>query len=153
MNSGGAIDPVNLVYYFQTLDTTSQIKMVGLSLLDGSVVSETYIYSNGNYFVMYRIQNECYEANPSRLNPSASIFENQDFQVAIQPNPAQDVLHLNADFDMDSIEILDVYGNVIQQFKPQQSNYVVPLYSLSNGVYYMRIQHESSVVIYRFVKN
>ena len=153
MNSGGAIDPVNLVYYFQTLDTTSQIKMVGLSLLDGSVVSETYISSNGNYFVMYRIQNECYEANPSRLNPSASIFENQDFQVAIQPNPAQDVLHLNADFDMDSIEILDVYGNVIQQFKPQQSNYVVPLYSLSNGVYYMRIQHESSVVIYRFVKN
>ena len=81
MNSGGAIDPVNLVYYFQTLDTTSQIKMVGLSLLDGSVVSESYISSNGNYFIMYRIQNDCYDANPSRLNPIASLAENNTINI------------------------------------------------------------------------
>jgi len=40
VNSGGAIDPINKVYYFQTIDSTGQIKLVGLSLIDGSVASQ-----------------------------------------------------------------------------------------------------------------
>jgi hypothetical protein len=153
MNSGGAIDPVNLVYYFQTLDTTSQIKMVGLSLLDGSVVSETYISSNGNYFVMYRIQNECYDANPSRLNPSASIIENQDFKVAIQPNPAQDVLYFKADIQMEEIEIVSTNGSIVQSYHPNEVDFQIPISALNNGVYIIRIRSKNSIYMNRFIKN
>jgi hypothetical protein len=96
LNSGGAIDPVNLVYYFQTLDSTSQIKMVGLSLLDGSVASESYISSNGSYFIMYRIQSDCYRANRARLNIVTNQKEIKGLQVQVYPNPAQETLHLNA---------------------------------------------------------
>ena len=153
MNSGGAIDPVNLVYYFQTLDTTSQIKMVGLSLLDGSVVSESYISSNGNYFVMYRIQNECYDANPSRLNPSASIIENQDFKVAIQPNPAQDVLYFKADIQMEEIEIVSTNGSIVQSYHPNEVDFQIPISALNNGVYIIRIRSKNSIYMNRFIKN
>ena len=153
MNSGGAIDPVNLVYYFQTLDTTSQIKMVGLSLLDGSVVSESYISSNGNYFIMYRIQNECYDANPSRLNPSASFIENQDFKVAIQPNPGQDVLQLKADIQMEEIEIVSTNGSIVQSYHPNEFDFQIPISALNNGVYIIRIRSKNSIYMNRFIKN
>jgi hypothetical protein len=153
MNSGGAIDPVNLVYYFQTIDTTSQIKMVGLSLLDGSVVSESYISSNGNYFIMYRIQNDCYEANPSRLNPLASITEPINYAVQLHPNPVQDLLYLNTDLTMDQVEIIDVFGNVVQHYQPQSTDFDISVRFLSNGVYYIRVTSDSSTQTLRLIKN
>ncbi len=153
MNSGGAIDPVNLVYYFQTLDTTSQIKMVGLSLLDGSVVSESNISSNGDYFIMYRIQSECYEANPSRLNPSNTIVEMKDFNIQIQPNPVQDALFLSADMQMDEVEIVNTNGCIVQSYHPNEMDFQIPISTLNNGVYIIRIKSNNSIYTNRFIKN
>ncbi len=153
MNSGGAVDPIDLTYYFQTIDSLGQIKMVGLSLLDGSVVSQTNISSNGNYFIMYRIQNDCYEANPSRMNPNSSITEFEEKNVFIYPNPAQNVFNLNADFRLDRIELLDIYGNIIQQYQPEDSNIKVNIESFNKGIYYVRVTSNSLSMTIRLIKN
>jgi hypothetical protein len=153
MNSGGAIDPENLVYYFQTLDSTGQIKMVGLSLLDGSVASESYISSNGGYFIMYRIQSDCYRADRMRLNQITSQKENKGLQVQIYPNPAQETLQLNAVEPMHQVEIMDALGNRVQQFTPNKSAVQIPLESLNNGLYYLRISSNNAHYSSRFIKN
>jgi hypothetical protein len=153
MNSGGAIDPVNLVYYFQTLDTTSQIKMVGLSLLDGSVVSESYISSNGNYFIMYRIQNECYDANPSRLNPMASLAENNTINITIQPNPADDAVYLNSNIEIDYIELFSYDGFKVLEFEPITMAVKLPIADLKSGVYFIKTHSKNGQGTLRFVKN
>ena len=153
LNSGGAIDPVNLVYYFQTLDSTSQIKMVGLSLLDGSVASESYISSNGSYFIMYRIQSDCYRANRARLNIVTNQKEIKGLQVQVYPNPAQETLHLNAAMPMHQVEILDAFGKSVQMTNPNKSTVQIPLESLNNGLYYLRIRSNDSYYTSRFIKN
>ncbi|MCX8485895.1 MAG: hypothetical protein ORN53_01715, partial [Crocinitomicaceae bacterium] len=109
MNSGGAIDPVNLVYYFQTMDSTG-IKLVGLSLIDGSVVSQPVISANGNYFDMYRIQSDCYEAEPTRANPASAGIDSQEDSVNMYPNPVQEEIHLTASSSIEELEILQLNG-------------------------------------------
>jgi hypothetical protein len=151
-NSGGAIDPVNRVYYFQTIDN-NQTKFVGLSLTDGSVVSETNLSSNDEYFTMYRIQSDCYEANPTRLNSTSNLAEIKNVSVNIYPNPAQEVLNLNATSNLTQVEIIDAYGNVVNRFNPNQTQFQFPIETLAQGIYYLKISTADSNVTERFVKN
>jgi len=153
MNSGGAIDPVNLIYYFQTLDTTGQIKIVGLSLIDGSVASQNNISSNGDYFIMYRIQSDCYEANVLRLNPLSTLSEIKESNVEIYPNPVQDLLYLNTEVTINHVEIMDALGNVVRSYYPNDSNFQIPIDFLANGIYYLRISSNDAAFIERFIRN
>jgi hypothetical protein len=152
MNSGGAIDPVNLIYYFQTLDT-GQIKIVGLSLIDGSVASQNNISSNGDYFIMYRIQSDCYEANVLRLNPLSTLSEIKESNVEIYPNPVQDLLYLNTEVTINHVEIMDAFGNVVRSYYPNDSNFQIPIDFLANGIYYLRISSNDAAFIERFIRN
>jgi hypothetical protein len=152
LNSGGAIDPVNLVYYFQTIDSIGT-KLVGLSLLDGSVASQSYLPSNDDYFIMYRIQSDCYGANRARLNVVTSNSEFNKAQVTIYPNPAQEVLQLKADMPIIELEIVDAFGKIVKHYKPNVSNLQIPLESLSNGIYYLRVSSENAYFNKRFIKN
>jgi hypothetical protein len=151
-NSGGAIDPVNLVYYFQTLDTVG-VKMVGLSLVDGSVASESYVSTNGDYFIMYRIQSDCYGANRARLNFVTMDQEINRANVNIYPNPAQEVLQLKADMPLIEVEILDAFGKIVNRYKPNSSNLQIPLASLNNGLYFLRISSANGYSTRRFIKS
>jgi len=153
MNSGGAIDPVNMLYYFQTMDTTAQIKLVGLSLVDGSVATQSYISPIGDYFTMYRIQSECYQASPSRLNPMNTLEEMNDLTFQIHPNPVQDVLHFNANIAFEYVEILDAYGALVDRCSSMEKNLQISVESLANGFYYLRMSSKESSNTERFIKN
>jgi hypothetical protein len=153
MNTGGAIDPVNLVYYFQTMDTTAQVKLVGLSLLDGSVALESYISPVGDYFTMYRIQSECYEASPSRFNPMNSMTEINDLTIQISPNPVKDIVQLSTNKIADYVELLDVFGQVVVRYTPNEMNLQISVEGLANGLYYLRVTSNESSSTQRFIKD
>jgi len=152
-NSGGAIDPYNRVYYFQTIDNSNQLKLVGLSLTDGSVVSETNLLANDEYFTMYRIQSDCYEANPTRLNTTSDVAEIKNVSFKIYPNPAQEVLNLKATTNLNQVEIIDAYGNIVKRFNPNQAQFQFPIDTLAQGIYYLKIKTADSNLTERFVKN
>jgi hypothetical protein len=155
LNSGGAIDPVNRVYYFQTIDSVG-VKIVGLSLIDGSVTSESYLSGNGNaeaYFIMYRIQSDCYRANRARFNVVTKTNEIIDSQVKIYPNPAQEFLYLQSDMPLNEVEIVDPLGRIVLRFTPKSANFEIPLTTLNNGLYFLNIRSNEGNSIKRFVKN
>jgi hypothetical protein len=151
-NSGGAIDPINLIYYFQTLDNVG-VKMVGLSLVDGSVASESYVSTNGDYFIMYRIQSDCYGASRARLNYVAMNQEINRSNVNIYPNPAQEVLQLTTDLPMNEVEVIDAFGKIVNRYTPNSSNLQIPLESLNSGLYFLRISSSNGYLTGRFFKN
>jgi hypothetical protein len=153
MNSGGAIDPVNLIYYFQTLDSLSQISMVGLSLIDGSVVSQSTVSSNGNYFIMYRIQSDCYDAVPTRLNPTNGISEMDSVNLTIHPNPVQDLLYLSSQTQLGYIEIINTMGKAVQQIHTSENNVQIAVDKLDTGVYYIKVGTKSPTYTKLFIKN
>ena len=153
MNSGGAIDPINLVYYFQTIDTAGQNKLVGLSLMDGSVASQSVISTVGNYFTMYRIQSDCYLAEPSRLNPLAAVPEMKDIFVHIYPNPAEDFINVKSEFPMNHLEILNADGTLVKRILTNEMDVQVSVESLSDGLYYLRVCSNEASYTERFIKD
>jgi len=152
MNSGGAIDPVNLVYYFQTMDSTG-IKLVGLSLIDGSVVSQPLISANGNYFDMYRIQSDCYEAESTRANPATAGIEAHDVSVKLYPNPVQDEVHIDAAQSIETLEILQFDGTLVYSLHPNEHSAHISLAELNPGMYLVNVKTTAGSESYRFVKN
>jgi hypothetical protein len=151
LNSGGAIDPENRIYYFQTMDSIG-VKLVGLSLLDGSVASESYLDSN-SYFIMYRIQSDCYRANRARLNLITSKADNNAPRVKVYPNPAQEVLNLKSDTPMDHVEIIDAMGRVVRTYHPNETEFQISVMSLSKGLYHLRFRSSNAYFTERFFKN
>jgi hypothetical protein len=152
MNSGGAIDPANLVYYFQTMDSTG-IKLVGLSLIDGSVVSQPVISANGNYFDMYRIQSDCYEAEPTRANPASASLDFQEVSVNMYPNPVQEELQIDVNSQIETLEVLQLNGSLLYSMHPNQTSAQISVAGLSPGMYLMNLKTKAGSVSYRFVKN
>jgi hypothetical protein len=152
MNSGGAIDPANLVYYFQTMDSTG-IKLVGLSLIDGSVVSQPVISANGNYFDMYRIQSDCYEAEATRLNPATASIEATEISVKLYPNPVQEEFQIEASSSIEVLEIQQLNGSVIYSQTPNVTSTRVSVSGLSPGMYLVNVKTIAGSESYRFIKN
>jgi hypothetical protein len=152
MNSGGSIDPVNLVYYFQTLDTAG-VNLVGLSLLDGSVVSQVVISANGNYFDMFRIESDCYEAESTRANPATASIEAHDVSVKLYPNPVQDEVHIDAAQSIETLEILQLDGTLVYSLHPNEHSAHISLAGLKPGMYLVNVKTTAGSESYRFVKN
>jgi hypothetical protein len=152
MNSGGAIDPINLVYYFQTMDSTG-IKLVGLSLIDGSVVSQVVVSSIGNYFDMYRIQSDCYQAEPTRANPATASIREQNVAVKLFPNPVHEELFIEASSPIEGIEIQQLNGSILYSHISNDTSERISVAGLSPGIYLVNLKTKTGSETYRFIKN
>jgi hypothetical protein len=129
MNSGGAIDPINLVYYFQTMDST------------------------GNYFDMYRIQSDCYQAEATRANPATSSIQSHEVSINLYPNPVQDELHIDASSQIEGIEIQQLNGSVLYSHISHETSARISLAGLSPGMYLVNVKTKAGSESYRFIKN
>ena len=142
MNGGATIDPINLIYYFETMDNNAQIYLVGLSLVDGSIVSNVMLPPSGAYFDMARIDGDCYGAEPSRLNPSLQLAES-DLSLSIAPNPSSDLVNVHSNsqieylrcYGMDGKTALEVTMNGINQFSVK---------ALPKGIYFIEVHSGNS---------
>jgi hypothetical protein len=152
MNSGGAIDPINLVYYFQTMDSTG-IKLVGLSLIDGSVVSQPVISANGNYFDMYRIQSDCYQAEATRANPATAGIQSHETSINLYPNPAQEELNVEVSSPIEGIEIQQLNGSVLFSHISHETSARISVAGFSAGMYLVNVKTTGGNESYRFIKN
>lgn len=79
-----------------------------------------------------------------RFNQSAGFF--------IWPNPARDILHLKAEFNTGSVDVVDAQGK--QLLKMIITDYItdIPVTALSKGLYFLNIKNENLVFVERFVK-
>jgi hypothetical protein len=151
MNGGATIDPINLIYYFETMDNNAQIYLVGLSLIDGSIISNVMLPPSGAYFDMARIDGDCYGATPSRLNPSLQLEESA-LSLSIAPNPSTDLVTVNSNsqieyircYGMDGKIALEITMNGINQFSVE---------SLPTGLYMLEVRTAQSSHIVRLLKD
>jgi hypothetical protein len=73
--------------------------------------------------------------------------------IQIHPNPAQDVLQLTANMVLNHVELLDVFGRVIERSSPNSMNLQISVESLVNGIYYLKMSSNESSHIEHFIKN
>lgn len=151
MNGGATIDPINLIYYFETMDNNAQIYMVGLSLLDGSIVSNVMLPPSGSYFDMARIDGDCYGAAPSRLNPSLQL-EESTWSLSIAPNPSSDVVTINSNSQIEYLHCYGMDGKTTREITMDGNNQI-SIKSFPKGVYMLEVRTASSTRIVKLVKD
>jgi hypothetical protein len=148
--NAASIDPINGIYYFESM-LGNGVSMIGLSLVDGSIVSSVEIPA-GNYFDMFRIDSDCFEAYPTRLNPSAGIEQANELNVQIAPNPVQDVLKINMQQTPSNMRIVNAVG---QEMRGEWSNNPGQSFDVSHlqtGMYILELQFSNTTKSIRFVK-
>ena len=151
MNGGATIDPINLIYYFETMDNNAQIYLVGLSLLDGSIVSNVMLPPSGTYFDMARIDGDCYGAAPSRLNPSLQL-EESTWSLSIAPNPSSDVVTINSNSQIEYLRCYGMDGKTAREITMDGNNQI-SIKSFPKGVYMLEVRTASSSRIVKLVKD
>jgi len=110
-----------------------------------SVMSYADIYFDYNY--------------PVTTNEAETIFElmgtedmNLNNQVSIYPNPTKDKFTIQSEDKIQSIEIYDVNGRLMQVTKLNSNQAVQDISKLPKGVYMLKIQSEKSTIKYKLIK-
>lgn len=148
--NAASIDPLNGIYYFESM-LTGGVTLIGLSLQDGSIVSYVEI-PNAGYFDMFRIDSDCFEAFPTRVNPAAQLNDASNFAVKIAPNPAGEQLSITAPEDPTNIEIYNAQGQKMSGSWSSNPSQQLDIDHLNSGVYILELQFSNTAKSNRFIK-
>jgi hypothetical protein len=153
INGSSTIDPVNLIYYFIS-GSSNGLAIYGVSLQTGLVVSQGTISNAGAlYFDMMRIQSDCYEARPTRLEPgSANLAESKVDFIRTYPNPFHTELTIESDENMQSYEIFSANGMKVSSGVLSGTEAKLNTQTLSEGIYYLNVYTSSGKTTQKIVK-
>ncbi len=114
---------------------------------------------NGEYRVEVMDFNGCISSSdplPFVINNLINSSSGHN-SVVLFPNPAQDRITVNTTNKIDQIEILDIYGRILDSKDSSnlnQSNFEINLHNLAKGMYWMKIKFEETeeIIVVSFVK-
>ncbi|NHN26094.1 T9SS type A sorting domain-containing protein [Flavobacterium jejuense] len=75
-----------------------------------------------------------------------------DSSVSVYPNPSKGLFTINTNSTIESIEIYDVQGRIVQTKKSNEKSTFVDISSFSNGIYFMKIKSEKGENIEKIIK-
>ncbi|MFM6935272.1 MAG: T9SS type A sorting domain-containing protein, partial [Flavobacteriales bacterium] len=140
VNGSSTIDPIQMIYYFISGSSGSNLAIYGVSLQTGLLVSQSPISGNGTpYFDMIRIQSDCYESRPTRLNPVALTNENINSLISVFPNPFTEKLHFSSEIQWQSYRLLGMDGKLLKSGTLFLKNGTIDLEELISGAYVLQL--------------
>ena len=141
--NAATIDPLSGIYYFETMSNTGVV-MMGLSLIDGSVVSSVEI-PNGAYFDMFRIENDCFEAFPTRFNPAAHLNTQQQTALEFGPNPFSSFVVVKLSEKPTEIKLHNALGQHFEITWAYTNALKVEFPQLETGLYWLTIETSKGI--------
>ena len=116
-------------------------------LVENDIVSE-----NANIHFDYNFPIETNNADTTFESLSIEEYE-IDESISIFPNPFNDTLNVNAKSTIQSIEIYDVQGRLIQTKLMRENNIMINTSSFSKGVYFLKIKTDVGAIVEKLIKN
>ncbi|MBN2728008.1 MAG: T9SS type A sorting domain-containing protein [Bacteroidales bacterium] len=85
-----------------------------------------------------------------KILSSASIIENNNIDIAIYPNPANQSIHINSNSRILQTEIFTIHGNLVSS---THNDAIINISNLSSGNYIIKVYTETSTQSFVFTKN
>lgn len=79
--------------------------------------------------------------------------ENSISNLKIYPNPTNSIWKFEHITSIDTIELFDVSGKIIQYFQPNSNQFDLDATTLSSGLYYVKIRSSQDFAIQKIIKN
>jgi hypothetical protein len=141
--NAASIDPINGIYYFESM-LANGVTLIGLSLQDGSIVSSVEI-PNDSYFDMFRIDSDCFEAFPTRLNPAAQLNTLETVELEFGPNPFSTYIKVNASEKPTNIKLVNSLGQQFPITWNFGNNLEIYFPPLNQGLYWLSLEGTNDV--------
>ncbi len=88
--------------------------------------------------------------NTENLNVN-SVSKSIDFNI--YPNPASTYVRVTSlKFQATSCLVVDVYGNILKQFRIQNSEFKISIEDLPKGIYFIKVSNNKETITKRFIK-
>lgn len=82
-----------------------------------------------------------------------STSENSISKLKIYPNPTSNIWNVSHSATIDSIELIDVTGKMIQSYSPNTTQFELDASSLSNGIYFVKIKSGLDFAVQKIIRN
>lgn len=154
VNGSSTIDPINMIYYFIS-GSGSSLTIYGVSLQTGLVVSQSPITNTGAvYFDMMRIQSDCYESRPTRLETTANIQEStsKTEKIRVYPNPFLDEITVSSETELQKIELYQANGILLYVNDISGKEFTLETSQLIDGIYFLQVTSPKGTEIIKILK-
>ena len=110
-------------------------------------------YAGQNIYVAF-VHNNCTDEFLMKLD-DISVTEptginDFDNNVNVYPNPANNVINVNANSNINTVEVFNMMGQQVAAFDANDTNVQINTTALSNGMYMMKITTENGVINQKF---
>ena len=130
--------------FSETLSTDEWLRRsVNLTGRDGQNVYIAFRHTNGNDQFWMKIDDISVTAGLSGV-------ENHESLATIYPNPANNVLNINANSNISMVEVFNVMGQMVASYNANDVNTQINTSNFANGVYTVRIHTENGVSNQKF---
>ena len=139
-----------------------QYRPVGGTLATATTNTNSYTITGLTGLTTYEIQVQanCGDGNlsdwTSAITPQTTNVGIENYlinSVILFPNPAKEVINVQCTmYNVQSVEVIDVYGKVINSLNVTENPTRINVSGLANGMYFVRVTTEMGVVTKSFVK-
>ncbi len=130
--------------FSETLSSDEWLRRsVNLTGMEGQNVYIAFRHTNGNDQFWMKIDDISVTAGLSGVESRESL-------ATIYPNPANNVLNINANSNISMVEVFNVMGQMVASFDANDVNTQINTSNFSNGVYTVRIHTENGVSNQKF---
>ena len=77
-------------------------------------------------------------------------IDNHDMNVSVYPNPANNVLNINANSNINRVEVYNMMGQMVGMYEANDMNTQISTTALANGVYTVKIATENGTTTKKF---
>ena len=134
------VNPSNVVWYASNAN----------ALANTNPLPSTTLLTDATTYFAVNVNGTCRSAPLSVLGAVTLSLENQTKVVfSLYPNPTNDVLNIETDLDLKSIEIYNIQGQKVKSANQKQVN----VSDLASGMYMIKIQDtDNAIATKKFVK-
>ncbi len=106
----------------------------------------------------YTITSNCASVESEHSEPcivflDGTSVEEHEFKFNIYPNPVNDRLHIETEYEIKEIAIYDIYGRQqVAKSPSRQDNLTIDVADLNSGIYFIQIKTEKGNIVKRFIK-
>lgn len=149
----------NITYFSLSTDIRAYFTNLGIFYPNGDstqrigIVPDSVVYPSP--LGIRRHRDELLEKALEIANCITTAIKNTvstDGAITVFPNPAYDILHIQASTEISDYELADVIGKTVLKNKNGADHCEISLLNLKPGVYYIRLIMDQQVVVKKFIK-
>ena len=110
-------------------------------------------YGNQTIYIAFRHFNvtDQFWMNIDNVNVTAGVgVENHEVSTKIYPNPANTVLNINANSNINRVEVYNMMGQMVGMYEANDVNTQINTSAFANGVYTVKISTENGTTTQKF---